>query len=115
MQIAVARRVVVVEIAREAQFAKEKLVEQIEPQQRFGILRNAPLQPRLQAVHFVQELLHIQARIFVLRDAGRRLQQRDGAALRHLDQRREILQRRGNGIAQRHAPSPFSGATAGAA
>jgi len=81
MQVAVVRRVVVVGVAGKAQLAVEEMVQQAQALQLARVGRQPPRQARLQRVHVGQHLLHVQLGIFVLRQAGGRLQQRQGLTI----------------------------------
>ena len=100
VQVAVVGVVVVVDVARKAQVGIKELVEHVQPLQRRGIAGQAPADAGLHLVHIAQQLLHIQLRVLVLRDAGGGFEQRK--VLVALHQASEILQGRRNGIAQGH-------------
>ena len=100
VEVAVVRVAVVVDVAAEAQVAKEELVERAQPLQRRGIGGQAALQARQQLVDVAQHLLHVEIGVFVLRQAGRRFQQREMVVALH--QRAEVFQRRRDFEIQRH-------------
>ncbi len=57
------------------------MVQQAQALQLARVGRQPPRQARLQRVHVGQHLLHVQLGIFVLRQAGGRLQQRQGLTI----------------------------------
>ena len=105
--MAVVRVAVVIDIAAEAQVAKEELVERAQALQRRRIGRNPALQPSQQLVDVAQHLLHIEVRVFVLRNADGGFEQRKVVVALH--QRAEVLEGRRRGQIQLHDP-PCNGA-----
>ena len=90
---AVVRVVVMVHVAGEAQFFIEKMVQFAQLVQRLGVGHQAAFELGAHHVHFVQHLLDVQTREFILRQADGGFQQ--GKIVVALHQGGEIVQRRG--------------------
>ena len=80
---------------------KKKLVQEAQPVHRRRIRRDATLEPRQHLIDLTQHLLHIQIRVFVLRQAHGCLKQRKPVITLH--QRRKVAKRCGRGQRQVHA------------
>jgi hypothetical protein len=75
VQVTVVGVAVVIDVAAEAQVAKEKLIERAQALQRRCIGGQSALEARQQLIHVAQHLLDIEVGVFVLGNAGRRFEQ----------------------------------------
>ena len=91
VEVAVVRVVVVVDVAAKAQVPKKELVQRAQPLQLGRIARQAALEAGQQLIDIAQHLLHIELRVFVLRQADGSFQQ--GKMRIALHEAGEILQR----------------------
>ena len=100
VEVAVVRIVVIVDVAAETQIVEKELIQQAQALQRRRIGRQTALEPRQQLIDIAQDLLHVEFGIFVLRQTGRRFEQRK--VLVALYQRAEIFKGGGCGQTQGH-------------
>ena len=89
-QVAVGGVVVVVDVAREAEFLEEIAVQRAQPVQDRSVGGEAVLEPQGQGVDVGQHGFDVEFGILVLRDGDGRLEQRELPVVR--DQGREVLQ-----------------------